>query len=103
MSEQVVTKSKNEGRVAAGKRLVEWNRKNKENLVKNKEQVESSDLTRDAGDQQEPQSQTSTVVYGGLAIVVVISVALYVYRKKPAPLTTSAAPPSNNDDIFCMN
>ena len=101
MTEQV-TKSKNEGRVAAGKRLVEWNRKNKENLVKNKEQVESSDLTRDAGDQQEPQSQTSTVVYGGLAIVVVIGVALYVYRKKPAPLTTSAAPPSNNDDIFCM-
>ena len=100
MSEQV-TKSKNEGRVAAGKRLVEWNRKNKENLVKNKEQVESSD-TRDAGDQQEPQSQTSTVLYGGLAIVVVIGVALYVYRKKPAPLTTSAAPPSNNDDIFCM-
>ena len=103
MSEQV-TKSKNEGRVAAGKRLVEWNRKNKENLVKNKEQVESSDPTRDAGDQQEPQSQTSTVVYGGaLAIVVVIGVALYVYRKKPAPLTTSAAPSSNNDDIFCMN
>ena len=101
MTEQV-TKSKNEGRVAAGKRLVEWNRKNKENLVKNKEQVESSDLTRDAGDQQEPQSQTSTVLYGGLAIVVVIGVALYVYRKKPAPLTTSAAPPSNNDDIFCM-
>ena len=98
MSEQV-TKSKNEGRVAAGKRLVEWNRKNKENLVKNKGQVESSDL---AGDQQEPQSQTSTVLYGGLAIVVVISVALYVYRKKSAPLTTSAAPPSNNDDIFCM-
>ena len=101
MTEQV-TKSKNEGRVAAGKRLVEWNRKNKENLVKNKEQVESSDLTRDAGDQQEPQSQTSTVLYGGLAIVVVIGVALYVYRKKPAPLTTSAAPPSNNDDIFRM-
>ena len=100
MTEQV-TKSKNGGRVAAGKRLVEWNRKNKENLVKNKEQVESSDLTRDAGDQQEPQSQTSTVLYGGLAIVVVIGVALYVYRKKPAPLTTSAAPPSNND-IFRM-
>ena len=101
MSEQV-TKSKNEGRVAAGKRLVEWNRKNKENLVKNKEQVESSDPTRDAGDQQEPQSQTSTVVYGGALAIVVIGVALYVYRKKPAPPTTSAAPPSNNDDIFCM-
>ena len=108
MSEQV-TKSKNEGRVAAGKRLVEWNRKNKENLVKNKEQVESSNLSSDqqvessnlSSDQQEPQSQTSTVVYGGaLAIVAVISVALYIYRKKPAPPSSA---PSNNDDIFCMN
>ena len=97
MSEQV-TKSKNEGRVAAGKRLVEWNRKNKENLVKNKEQVESSNLS---SDQQEPQSQTSTVAYGGaLAIVVVVGVAIYVYRKKPAPPSSA---PSNNDDIFCMN
>ena len=103
MSEQV-TKSKNEGRVASGKRLVEWNRKNKENL-KNKEQVDqratqlqSSNLS---SDQQEPQSQTSTVVYGGaLAIVAVIGVALYVYRKKPAPPSSA---PSNNDDIFCMN
>ena len=109
MSEQV-TKSKNEGRVASGKRLAEWNRKNKENLVKNKEQVESSNLSSDqqvkssnlSSDQQEPQSQTSTVVYGGaLAIVAVISVALYLYRgKKPAPPSSA---PSNNDDIFCMN
>ena len=96
MSEQV-TKSKNEGRVAAGKRLVEWNRKNKENLVKNREEVASSNLS---SDQQEPQSQTSTVVYGGLAIVVVIGVALYVYRKKPAPLSAAPAPPEH--DIFCM-
>ena len=42
MSEQV-TKPKNEGLVATDKRLAEWNRKNKENLLKNKEQVESSD------------------------------------------------------------
>ena len=101
MSEQV-TKPKSKGRVAAGKRLVEWNRKHKEDLLKNREQVAISDPTRDAGDQQEPQSQTSTVVYGGaLAIVVVIGVALYIYRKKPAPPTTSPAP-SNNDDIFCI-
>ena len=41
MSEQVV-KTKNEGRVASGKRLAEWNRKNKEDLLKNKNQVSSS-------------------------------------------------------------
>ena len=41
MSEQVV-KAKNEGRVAAGKILVEWNRKNKEDLLKNKNQEPTS-------------------------------------------------------------
>ena len=41
MSEQV-TKTKNEGRVAAGKKLAEWNRKKKEDLIKNKSQVSSS-------------------------------------------------------------
>ena len=105
-----VTKTKHPGRVASGKRLAGWNRKNKENLVKNKEQVESSNLSSDqqvessnlSSDQQEPQSQTSTVVYGGaLAIVAVIGVALYMYHgKKPAPPSSA---PSNNDDIFCMN
>ena len=100
-----VTKTKHPGRVASGKRLAGWNRKNKENLVKNKEQVESSDQQVESSnlssDQQEPQSQTSTVVYGGaLAIVAVIGVALYIYRKKSAPPSSA---PSNNDDIFCMN
>ena len=108
MSEQV-TKSKNEGRVAAGKRLVEWNRKNKENLVKNKEQVESSgDSSNLSSDQQEPQSRTSTVVYGGLAIVVVIGVALYLYRgaSRLGINTTPSKPPpapEHDIDIFSMN
>ena len=42
-----VTKLKSEGRVAAGKRLAEWNRKNKEDLLKNKSQVKSSDKSSD--------------------------------------------------------
>ena len=101
MTEQV-TKVKNEGRVAAGKRLVEWNRKNKENLVKNREQVASSVPSRDAGDQQEPQSQTSTVFYGGgaLAVLAVIGVALYLYRGKTSDSTPSKAPPAPEHDIF---
>ena len=101
-----VTKPKSEGRVAAGKRLVEWNRKNKENLVKNREEVatsgDSSNLASAPSDQQEPQSQTSTVFYGGgaLAVLAVIRVALYLYHeKKPVPPKAL----SNNDDIFCMN
>ena len=106
MTEQV-TKIKNEGRVAAGKRLVEWNRKQKENLVKNREAVASSDSPSASSDQQEPQSH-HTVVYGSgaLAILVGVGVALYLYRGKTSDSTPSKAPPkalSNNDDIFCMN
>ena len=106
MSEQV-TKSKNEGRVAAGKRLVEWNRKNKENLVKNREQVASSVPSRDAGDQQEPQSRTSTVVYGGGAVAMLILVggALYLCTRRATPATSSTPVnlPALDNDIFCMN
>lgn len=101
MTEQVTLKTKNEGRVAAGKRLVEWNRKNKSNLLNNKDQeptnAESSDLS---SSQQEPTSHASSARYcGGAAIVLGIVIALYFYqRKKPAlaPATTKV------DDIFCM-
>ena len=94
-----VTKLKNEGRVAAGKRLAEWNRKNKENLLKNKEKVESSDDSSASSVQQEPTSQTIIYGSGVFVIFAVIGVALYIYHgKKSAPTTTSAEP-----DIFCMN
>ena len=93
-----VTKTKHPGRVAAGKRTAELNRKRKEDLLNNHKTVPTQ---VDSGTESVPGGDSSWK-YGGLAIVVVISVALYVYRKKPAPLTTSAAPPSNNDDIFCM-
>ena len=58
MSEQVV-KAKNEGRVAAGKRLAKWNRKNKENLIKNKKQVETSGDSSVPISAQEPESAAS--------------------------------------------
>ena len=100
MTEQV-TKVKNEGRVAAGKRLVEWNRKNKENLVKNREEVASSGNSSNLSSDQEPQSH-HTVVYGSgaLAVLVDVGVALYLYREKTTP---SKPPPAPEHDIFCMN
>ena len=100
MTEQV-TKVKNEGRVAAGKRLVEWNRKNKENLV-NREQVASSDLPSAP---REPQSQASTVVYGGgaLAILVGVGFALYLLSREKKPLPAAHSLESSNDKIFYMN
>ena len=104
MTEQV-TKPKSEGRVAAGKRLVEWNRKNKENLVKNKEQVESSGDSSNLSSDQ-PKKSRSAVVYGGLAIVVVIGVALYLYRgasRLGINTTPSKPPPAPEHDIFSMD
>ena len=106
-----VTKPKSEGRVAAGKRLVEWNRKNKENLVKNREEVVSSDAPSAPSGQQEPQSQASTVFYGSGALAVVVGVvALYFYRGKIASRlgtstldSTPSETASNDNDIFCMN
>ena len=106
MTEQV-TKVKNEGRVTAGKRLVEWNRKNKENLVKNREKVASSDLPSAPRAQQEPQSRTSTVVYGGGAVAMLILVggALYLCTRRATPATSSTPVnlPALDNDIFCMN
>ena len=105
MTEQV-TKVKNEGRIAAGKRLVEWNRKNKENLVKNREEVASS-VSPSAP--RELQGRASTVFYSGgaLAVLVVgVGAALYLYRGKIASDSTpSKAPPAppSEPDIFRMN
>ena len=99
MTEQV-TKVKNEGRVAAGKRLVEWNRKKKEDLVKNKAQVGSSD-TSSVQVPTSPESGGATFYGGGaLAVIVVVGViALYLYREKTTP---SKPPPAPEHDIFCM-
>ena len=103
----VVTKEKHPGRVAQGHKLAALMKKRKEELKQNSM---SEQQTEQSSEQlTEPQSQTSTVVYSGaaLAIVVVIGVALYVYRKKPAPPSNPAAvqDPVGHEvqhDIFCM-
>ena len=103
MTEQV-TKFENEGRVAAGKRLVEWNRKNKENLVKNREEVASSVSPSAPSDQQEPQSHHTVLYSGGALAVLVVGAALYLYRGKIASDSTPSKPPAPSEpDIFRMN
>ena len=102
MTEQV-TKIKNEGRVAAGKRLVEWNRKNKENLAKNKAQADSSDSPSAPSAQQEPQSHHTVLYSGGALVLVVVGAALYLYRGKIASDSTPSKAPPSEPDIFRMN
>ena len=64
--EQQVLKPKNEGRVAAGRKLAEWNRKNKENLIKKKEQVKPSEPSS----AQEPTSEASSTLYIPASVLV---------------------------------
>ena len=81
---ETVTKAKNEGRVAAGKRLVEWNRKKKEDLLKNKAQ-EPSQVT--VSENQEPNQvavsgnqvlSSYMVQYGALAVIL-LAIGGYIY------------------------
>lgn len=100
-----VTKLKSEGRVAAGKRLAEWNRKNKEDLLKNKSQVKSSDKSSDESSEQEPTSQMSSQVwYGGsVAIILGIGIAAFFLYTRRAPVIKPAEKKEKDDDIFRMN
>ena len=87
-----VTKSKNEGRVAAGKRLAEWNRKNKENLLKNEEQVKPSGKPSEPSSAQEPTSEASSYTLYIAASVLVVAWILWT-QKKETPAAVQSSPP----------
>ena len=92
-----VTKPKHPGRVAAGKRTAELNRKRKEDLLSNREKVPPQ---VDSGTESVPGGDSSWK-YGGAAAIVVGVGALYLYHeKKPIPTTH---PLESNNDIFRMN
>ena len=104
MSEQVI-KPKNEGRVAAGKRLAEWNRKKKEDLLKNQSQVassssSSSDEVSSSSDEVSSctllNPSSVSIVLGGT--VIAICVLLLWKRKTPV-----AQVKDTENDIFHMN
>ena len=104
-----VTKVKNEGRQKAGHKLVEWNRKNKEDLKKNQKQeptqddssVESSEISTVKSSEistiksVEP-SEISTIKWQsndtymiGVGILSIIAIALLVYFKMPSKSESS--------------
>ena len=105
---EVVTKPKHPGRVAAGKRTAEMNRKRKEDLLRNRKtvppQVDSGTDSISGGD--------SSWKYGGAVAILVVGVgfAFYLYHGKIASRlgtstsdSTSSETASNDNDIFFMN
>ena len=92
-----VTKTKHPGRVAAGKRTAELNRKRKEDLLNNHKTVPTQ---VDSGTESVLGGDSSWKYGGAVAILAVIGVALYLYHeKKPIPTTH---PLESNNDIFRM-
>ena len=92
-----VTKTKHPGRVAAGKRTAELNRKRKEDLLNNHKTVPTQ---VDSGTESVPGGDSSWKYGGAVAILAVIGVVLYLYHeKKPIPTTH---PLESNNDIFRM-
>ena len=92
-----VTKQKHPGRQASGKKLVEWNKKNKEALLKNQKQPESSEGQEPNQElNQEPTSQVPSMILGILTIVGAGGAAYYFYnQQKPA-----AAPAPKKAKIY---
>ena len=92
-----VTKVKNEGRQKAGHKLVEWNRKNKEDLKKNQKQepIKSQSSEISTIKSVEP-SEISTIKWQsndtymiGVGILSIIAIALLVYFKMPSKSESS--------------
>ena len=101
MDTVTTTKTKHPGRVAQGHKLVALNKERKAALKEQPEQQPE----QQAEQQPAQQSQTSTVVYGGgaLAVLLVVGAALYLYRGKIASDFTPPKAPPSEPDIFRMN
>ena len=107
-NQQVTTKQKSEGRVRAGKQLAEWNKKNKENLLKNKTQDNPSEKSSNLqSDEKAPSYLSSKHYYGGIGIALVAGIALfYFWNQKPEktpPPVAPTKPKISDDDFFRMN
>ena len=97
-----VTKIKHPGRVVSGKRLVEWNRKNKKDLLQEAGQEPKQEPKPEL--EQELSTETSLKYVIGGAIVLAIGIVVFFYwnnSKLPKTASQPAAEPKN--DIFRMN
>ena len=94
-----VTKTKNEGRVAAGKRLAEWNRKNKEDLLKNKESVPAQVISS-----EDKTSSRTWQYYSGLGVILLICGVgggiYYLYNRQKSLAQTPPEPLKKQPKIY---
>ena len=93
-----VTREKHPGRVASGKRLVEWNRNNNKKGLQEPKEPKNDPIQ----EPQEPQVKSSQVIYAGSGVIVVAALlaAWYFLRKKPAEVKTTS--PLKKHDIYSM-
>jgi len=94
-----VTREKHPGRVASGKRLVEWNRNNNKKGLQEPKEPKNDLIQKPA---QEPQVKSSQALYAGSGVIVVAALlaAWYFLRKKPAEVKTTS--PLKKHDIYSM-
>ena len=100
-----VTKPKNPGRVAAGKRTAELNRKRKEDLLRNQKTV-PSDTGSSAEEVHRGLELSGRALCGGGAVAILlvgVGFALYLLSREKKPLPAAHSLESSNDEIFCMN
>ena len=99
---EIVTKTKNPGRVPQGHKHVALNRKRKKTLNAQNSQPAEQDAEQVA--EQHAKQPSHTTFYGGGALAILfVGLALYLYcEKKPTrcALDKTIKP---NDAIFCMN
>ena len=103
-----VTKPKHPGRVAAGKRTAELNRKRKEDLLSNRETVPPQ---VDSGTESVPGGDSSWKYGGAIAMLIFAGGALYLHTRRATPATlstpatpsTSVNPSALDNDIFRMH
>ena len=106
-TESQVTKAKNEGRVNAGKRLAEWNRKSKEDLIKNKNRVNPSENQVNPSENQVLSSTSSSTIIIGIFVLSLVSYIIYdktSIKKTALPRSEAVATKTEHHlDVFKMN
>ena len=75
--QETVTKQKNPLRIEQGRKLVEYNRRKKEELKRLKEQI-----TKQDGIEHKPRSDTNTYVYAGTLSLLGLAVGGYLLHNK---------------------